>query len=240
MASTDNAEDPLDRWSLTRFALDANGDGQLTTADLYSHLHALFFLPGDAFLLVLSTYAAPVARFCAVGPGDYGGIVSAVVSSCAWFIVLMLSSIAYHSVLDFDRRVTGATHRLFTHTVLRVRIASTLFRQRCRAVIATLRRKRRTVVVPEVDLTAAQVRVLQLHAALKAGQSLTVSEAARAMEARNAPTGDLLAGLSDLGLLNRALGGIDDETSYTLSAAGKALLAFQQRRGGRAPPSARA
>jgi hypothetical protein len=235
MASTDNPENPLARWSLTRFALDANGDGQLTTADLYAHLHALFFLPGDTLLFVLSRYAAPVAQFFGLGPSDYGGVASGFLSGCAWFVVLMTCSIAYHLVLDFDRRVTTAIRQWVTHTLLRAKIANTLFRQRCRKWLAALRRERRTVVVPEVELSGAQLRVLQLHGVLAAGHALTVSEVARAIGARNAPTLDLLSGLTDLGLLNRAMGGIDDETSYMLSAAGRALLTFRHKNAGKAP-----
>jgi hypothetical protein len=240
MASTDNPENPLARWSLTRFALDANGDGQLTAADLYAHLHALFFLPGDTLLFVLSAYAAPVARFVGLGPSDYGGVTSGVFSACVWFIVLMTCSIAYHLVLDFDRRVTAATRRFFSSVVLRLKIAKALLRQRWRILLAALRRKRRTVDVPEVDLSGAQLRVLQLHAVLPAGHALTVSEVARAIGARQTPTLDLLSGLTDLGLLNRALGGLDDETSYTLSAGGRALLTFATRNVRKTPASTRA
>jgi hypothetical protein len=235
MASTDNPENPLNRWSLTRFALDANGDGKLTTADLYQHLHALFFLPGDALLFALSTYAGPVARLFGFGPSDYGGVASGVLSACAWLIVLMVCSITYRSVRDFDRRVTTATRRLFSRTVLRVRIANALLRQRCRTWLAALRRERRTVEVPEVELSGTQLRVLQLHSALPPGHALTVSEVARAIGARHVHTLDLLSGLTDLGLLNRAMGGLDDETSYGLTAAGRALLTFRHENTGETP-----
>jgi DNA-binding IclR family transcriptional regulator len=79
-------------------------------------------------------------------------------------------------------------------------------------------------------LSATELRVLQLHAGLAAGYALSVSEVADALRARQHATRELLSGLKELGLLNRAIGGTDDETSYTLSAAGKALLAARTTR----------
>jgi DNA-binding MarR family transcriptional regulator len=234
MATTDDLQSPFDRLALARLTLDANGDGQLTTADLAAHAHDLFFLPGDSLIFWLVTYVPPVARLLGVGTADYGGVAAGFFSACAWFIVFMIGSIAYHFVLDVDRRVTSATRQLYSSVVLRIRIARALLRQRCRALLAALKRERRTVVVPEVQLSQGQLRVLQLHSTLPPGYSFTVSEVARAIGARNATTQQLLTALTDLGLLCRALGGSDDETSYSLTAAGKALLTFQST-GGRAP-----
>jgi DNA-binding MarR family transcriptional regulator len=232
MATTDDLESPLDRLALARLTLDANGDGQLTSADLAAHAHDLFFLPGDSLIFGLVTYVPPVARLLGIGTPDYGGVASAVFSACAWFIVFMTCSIAYHFVLDVDRRITGSLQHFCSSTALRLRIGRTLLRQRLRLWLALLHRERpRAVVVPEVELTKGQLCVLQLHSTLPAGYSLTVSEVASAIGARKATTQDLLATLVDLGLLSRAMGGSDDESSYSLTAAGQALLAFR----GRAP-----
>jgi hypothetical protein len=237
MATTDDLQSPFDRLALARLTLDANGDGQLTTADLTAHAHDLFFLPGDTLIFWLATYVPPVARLLGVGTADYGGVAAGFFSACAWFIVFMIGSIAYHFVLDVDRRVTGSLRWAFATTVLRVRIAHALLRQRCRSWLALLRRERRTVAVPEVELTKGQLGVLQLHSVLPAGYSLTISEVASALRARKATAQELLTHLTDLGLLNRALGGSDDEASYTLSAAGKALLTFRSKRGGAPLPT---
>jgi DNA-binding IclR family transcriptional regulator len=84
--------------------------------------------------------------------------------------------------------------------------------------------------VREVELSATELRVLQLLAGLAAGYALSVSEVADALRARHYTTRELLSGLKELGLLHRALGGTDDETSYTLTPAGKALLAARATR----------
>jgi DNA-binding MarR family transcriptional regulator len=230
MASPDSPENPLDRWPLGQLTLDANGDGQFTFTDVFERLWALFFLPGDLFVYVLSTHAAPLARWLELGPADYGGFVSAVLSTCAWFVAFTIASIAYHYVRDFDRRVTGTARRLFTTAGLRVRIAYALLRQRWRAGLAARRPAKQATEVREVELSATELRVLQLHAALAAGYALSVSEVAHALRARNHDTRELLSGLKELGLLNRAIGGTDDETSYTLTAAGRALLAARTTR----------
>jgi DNA-binding IclR family transcriptional regulator len=89
--------------------------------------------------------------------------------------------------------------------------------------------------VREVELSATELRVLQLHAGLAPGYALSVSEVAQALRARRHDTRELLSALKELGLLNRTLGGTDDETSYTLSAAGKALLAARATRRASSP-----
>ena len=230
MASTDSPENPFDRWPFARLTLDANGDGHFTAADVFEHLEALFFLPGDVCLFALSTYAAPLAHLLGFGPADYGGVVSGVLSACAWFIAFTSASIAYHYMLDLDRRATGATRRLVTTLGLRVRIGYALVRQRWRAWFAAHREAAPAAPLREVELAATEIKVLQLHAGLAAGYALSVSEVADALGARNTPTRELLSGLKELGLLNRAIGGTDDETSYWLSAAGKALLASRATR----------
>ncbi len=229
MASPDSPENPLDRWPLAKLTLDANGDGQFTAADVFANLEALFFLPGDLFLFALSTYATALATELDLGPADYGGIVSGVLSACAWFFAFTIASIAYHYVLDVDRRVTGTTRRLFAMAGLRVRISYALLRQRWRAWLAA-RRPAEPAPVREVELSAMELRVLQLHAGLAAGYALSVTEVADALHARVYATRELLNGLKGLGLLNRAVGTTDDETTYTLSSAGRALLAARATR----------
>jgi hypothetical protein len=230
MASPDSPENPLDRWPLGQLTLDANGDGQFTAGDVFATLEALFFLPGDLFLFALSTYAGALARGLGLGPADYGGSVSGVLSACAWFAAFAITSITYHYLRDVDRRVTGAARRLFGTLALRVRISYALLRQRWRAWAAVRRPAREVTEVREVELSATELRVLQLHAGLAPGYALSVSEVAHALRARNYDTRELLSGLKELGLLNRAIGGTDDETSYTLTATGRALLATRATR----------
>lgn len=230
MATTDNTDNPLDRWPFAQQTLDANGDGQFTLADALERLWTLFFLPGDVFLYALSRFAAPIARWLELGPADYQGFVSGVLSICAWFVALTATSITYHYVRDLDRRLSSATWRLIAMARLRLRIKYALLRQRWRAWSAARQPAQPPAEVREFELSALELRVLQVHAGLAAGYALSVSEVAHALRARVYATHELLSGLSKLGLLSRAMGGTDDEMSYTLSAAGKALLAARATR----------
>jgi hypothetical protein len=236
MATTDNPGNPLDRWPLASLRLDANGDGEVTGADLFADLESLFFLPGDTLLFGLAKYLNPLARWLDVGPSDYGGIVSGTLSACAWFLGFTIVSIGYYYVRELDYRATGAVHRWVATCALRVRIAHALLRQRWRAWSAARRPIAPAIETREVELSAPELRVLQLHGALAAGYTLSVSEVAQALRARTYEAEKLLRGLHDLGLLHRSLGGMDDETSYALSAAGKALLAARASR--QRPPRA--
>jgi len=230
MATTDSLENPLDRWPFTQLTLDANGDGQFTVADVFERLWALFFLPGDLFLHTLSAYAAPIARWLGIGAADQQGFVSGVLSLCAWFVALTAASITYHYVRDLDYRLSNATWRLIARARLRARIRFTLLCQRWRACAAARQPAKPATEVLEVELSALELRVLQVYAGLAAGYTLSVSEVAHALRARVYATHELLTALGKLGLLSRALGGTDDEMSYTLSAAGKALLAARATR----------
>jgi hypothetical protein len=102
-------------------------------------LWALFLLPGDLCLFALSTYAAPLAHWLDLGPADYRGFVSGVLSVCAWFVAFTVVSTGWHHVLDIDRRATSAMRRLFATIGLRVRIAHALLRQRWRTWLAARR-----------------------------------------------------------------------------------------------------
>jgi hypothetical protein len=128
MAATDEIPNPLDS-----LALDANGDGQLTSADVSDWLGAAFFLPGDGLLWALSTYAAPLASLLDLGAADYGSVSSAFFSLCAWLAAAIALNIAYHFVLDVDLRITTAIKRAFTTLTVRLRIARILLLQRWRA-----------------------------------------------------------------------------------------------------------
>jgi DNA-binding MarR family transcriptional regulator len=223
MAATDSVPNPLNQMTL-----DANGDGQLTVGDLPESVGAAFFLPGDIFLWALSTYATPLARLLEISPADYGGVLSGFVSTCVWLASYVGLAVTYHFVRDVDRRLTRATTQLFVTIALRLRIARALLLQRWRALIATRTPSNGVDFAKDLDLSASQLRALRLHAELSAGYALSVGEVARALGAHSRATQDLLDGLKELGLLNRTIGGADDQSAYTLTAAGRALLLFRQ------------
>jgi len=224
MATTDQLPIPF-----ARLTLDPTGDGQLTPADLGELFYNAFFLPGDAFIWALSTFALPVAEQLGVGVDDYGGFLAAMISLCVWVTVFVELMVVYQYVLELDRRVTRATVRGFRTATLHVRIARTVLLQRWRTWREARRVRANRVDFPsEIELSAAELKALRLHAELASGYSLSVIETARTLGLRNRAAQDLLDGLKEVGLLNRTLGGADGDSAYTLSEAGKALLVFRQ------------
>lgn len=223
MATTDKLPIPF-----ARLTLDPNGDGQLTPADLGELFYNAFFLPGDAFIWALSTFASPVAEQLGVSVDDYGGFLAAFISACVWLTVFVEVVVAYQYVLELDRRVTRATVRVFRTATLYARIARAVLLQRWRAWRAARVKANRVDFPSEIELSAAELKALRLHAELASGYSLSVIETARALGLRNRAAQDLLDGLKEVGLLNRTLGGADGDSAYTLSEAGKALLIFRQ------------
>ena len=225
--ATDDLIRPLDR-----LLLDADADGQVDVAELWSWCGTLFFLPGDSLIYALAVYLTPLAEFLGLDTADYGGVVSAFVSVSVWLVGFMFVSITYHYVRDLDRRLTQALKWRFDGLLVRLRIARAVLRQRWRAWFAARVPANRTEAVENVDLSTTQLRVLRLHAELTAGYSLAVRDVARALGSRVGIVQDQLDELKRLGLLNRSVGGPDGESAYTLSAAGRALLLFRQLRRG--------
>jgi DNA-binding MarR family transcriptional regulator len=226
MPSTDAIPSPI-----ARLALEPPG----TTADLIGLLTNLFFLPGDLLLWALAAHASFLAHSLGVGPSDYGGVLSGFISSCAWIAAFISVAIVCQAVVDFDRRMTAATKRLFAFATLRLRIARTLARQRIRAWLAARAPASPVELASDIEVSPEQLHVLRVHAKLPPGYALTVREAAEATGARLSTTQSLVDGLHKLGLLQPTFGGEDDERAYVLTKAGKALLAFSKIDDPRAP-----
>jgi hypothetical protein len=232
MPGTNGVPAPIDR-----IVMDVDGDGRISLADVSSWTTALFLLPGDGLLWATATYAPPVARLFDIGPADYGGLLSGVLSAFAWLAALLGGVIVYERVTALDRRLTRATVELYATAALRLRIARALLLQRWRAWSAPRARTSPVEVRTDIDLSPLQLRVLQLHAELSPGYVLPVSDVARALGARVRPMENLLSGLKGLGLLVRASCGADGESGYALSTGGRALLDFHERARTPAPAS---
>lgn len=224
MPASDPATDPASS-PLAHLAFETGGGGPWTIANLVTDLHRVVFLPGDLFIWGLTTHAIPLARLLGVGPDDYGGVLSGFVSTFVWIVAVVSIAIAIQAVVDFDRRVTSAARRLFATVALRVRIARTLARQRIRGWLASRAPPPSDGVrAHEVEISAAQLQVLRLHAKLPPGCLLGVREAASEAGVRVSAMKDLLEGLRQLGLLGRSRGVADGDDAYALTRAGMALL----------------
>ncbi len=114
------------------FVADANGDGGVTLGDLPGWLGQLFFLPGDWSLWVIVRYAPPVASLFGGDAPSYGGFVSGFIAVVFWCLVLVVLGTGYAYLVEFDRRATRASSRLFSEIRRTFRVASRLVRARLR------------------------------------------------------------------------------------------------------------
>jgi hypothetical protein len=201
-------------------------DGELALASVQQ----LFFLPGDWAIYLLARYVAPLANALGVGPADYGGAYSACLSLIGWSLVVIALIVAVGAVRDFDRRLTQAIGAAYREACRRVRLL---------LVLARHRRGRRHVrpepaaveLTEEPDLGRNELRVLQVHANVAPGFALAKSDIAALLKARVHELETALERLQRLALLESTVGGLDDETAYTLTPTGRAvLLARAQRR----------
>jgi DNA-binding MarR family transcriptional regulator len=103
---------------------------------------------------------------------------------------------------------------------IRLAIAFATYRHRRRA-----ERKEPALDLKEVPgLSRDELRVLDLHAHVEPGYALAVSDVAEKLKARGYEVRGALERLRSLELLRSTVTGVYDETAYTLTPAGRALL----------------
>jgi DNA-binding MarR family transcriptional regulator len=91
-------------------------------------------------------------------------------------------------------------------------------------------RKEPTFDGEEPSLSGDEERALRLYARLAPGFALAVSDVAEELDARVYDVSAVLERLQRLRLLQSTVGGLDDETAYTLTPAGRALLRLRHTR----------
>jgi hypothetical protein len=209
-----------------RFLLDANRDGHVTVGDAIGWLQQAFFLPGDWTLWALKTHAPALARFLEAHGARYAGLASGVISACAWAVAFVAIGMAVAYVRDLDRRATRAVAEWYGAASRRVRISINRLRARVRGNRSA--RKEGIELSTDVHLDPLELSVLRMHADLAPGYSLTARDVATALRKSARDMRPLLDSLKQRAMLNRSLGGPEDETSYTISATGRASLVLFQ------------
>jgi len=187
-----------------------------------------FFLPGDWLIYLVSSRAAPVADLFGVGPADYGGALAAFLSWFCWIALALLAIATTSAVRRFDRVLTYKIIDAVVELRRRVRMAFVFveYRRKLRA-----QRKEPTIdVIEEPGLSRDELRVLQLHARLSPGFALSTSDVAQELRTSGHEIRGALERLQKLNLLNATVGGLDGETAYTLSPAGRTLLQIRHAR----------
>ena len=99
-----------------------------------------------------------------------------------------------------------------------------------RRKVAAQRKEPSFDVSEEPGLSRDELRVLELHARLSPGFALSTSDVAHEFGTRAATrSATSLERLQKLKLLQATVGGLDGETAYTLSAAGRDVAADSPR-----------
>jgi signal transduction histidine kinase len=187
-----------------------------------------FFLPGDWLIYLVSSRAAPVAELFGVGPADYGGTLAGFLAWFCWIALALLCVATTSAVRRFDRVLTYGIIDAVVELRRRVRMAFVFveYRRKLRA-----QRKEPTIdVIEEPGLSRDELRVLQLHARLSPGFALSTSDVAHELRTSGHEIRSALERLQKLHLLNATVGGLDGETAYTLSPAGRTLLQIRHAR----------
>jgi hypothetical protein len=214
------------RHTPARFLLDANGDSHVTVGDALGWVQQAFFLPGDWTIWAINRYAPTLARFFEADEAGYGGLASGVIAACAWAVAFVAIGMCVAYVSELDRRATRAAAEWYGAARRRVQISLHRLRSRLRGNANA--RERDIELCTEVAIDAFELSVLRLHADLAPGYSLTARDVATALRKSTREMRTLLDSLKQRALLNRSLGGPEDETSYTISAAGRASLVLVQ------------
>jgi hypothetical protein len=186
-----------------------------------------FYLPGDWLIYLLASRVPAVAELLGVGPADYGGAFAGFLAWLLWVAFAIALIAAAATVRRFDRAVTrgivDGVAELKRH--IRMAMAFARYRRQRRVV-----RKEPTFEGEEPSLSGDEVRALELHLRLAPGFALAVSDVAEELDARVYEVRTVLERLQRLKLLQSTVGGLDGETAYTLTSAGRALLRLRHAR----------
>jgi len=181
-----------------------------------------FFLPGDWLIYLLASRAPAVADALDVGAADYGGALSGFLAWVFWVGAPIASVAAASAVRRFDERVTRGIAGAIAELRRRVRMAIAIARHR--------RQQRNSRKEPSFDveelpsLRRDELLALGLHAKLAPGFALTADDVAEELGRRGHEVRAVLERLQKLALLQATVGGLEGETAYTLTAAGRAAL----------------
>jgi hypothetical protein len=75
---------------LWKFVVDMNFDGLITFSDVWTWFKWLFFYPGDLILLTVITVFPELAQVFELGPDNYGGRLSGLISGVAWIFIFLV------------------------------------------------------------------------------------------------------------------------------------------------------
>ena len=215
------------------FLTDMNAEGEFTITDVWLWIVQIFFIPGDAAVWVMLTYAPWLGRFLELSASSYGGLFSGIVSVAVWLFGLVMIGALVSLVADLDRKLTGRVARYGREWLRRARVARIwLFCQARRmrhAVSINSRKPDPGIDLDAFDLDALEIEALRSHAFLSPGYVLSVRDLGTSLEIRRNRAQRLLDKLENLELLQKGFGSSDGETGYRLSPMGEFVLMARSR-----------
>ncbi|HET7609381.1 MAG TPA: hypothetical protein VFL84_11940, partial [Gammaproteobacteria bacterium] len=142
----------------------------------------LFFLPGDWFIYLLSSRAAPIAETLGISPADYGGTFAGFIAWFSWILLAIVAIAATSGVRRFDRALTG--HIIYAGSEVRRRWRMALVFADYRRKLRVQRKEPSIDVAEEPGLSRDELRILQLHAKLSPGFALSTRDVAEELNTR--------------------------------------------------------
>lgn len=181
-----------------------------------------FFLPGDWLIYLLASRAPALANALDVGPADYGGTFAGFLAWVFWVGAPLASIAMAAAVRRFDEKLTRGIAGAVAELRRRARMAIAIARYRRNRRVP---RREPSFDVEELpSLRRDELNVLELHAKLAPGFALTADDVAEELDRRGHEIRAALERLQKLKLLQATVGGLEGETAYTLTAAGRAAL----------------
>ena len=185
-----------------------------------------FYLPGDWVLYLHASRAPAVADLVGVGDPVYGETLAGFLAWSCWIVLAIGLIMATSAVRRFDRALTDRIVGAAVDVRRRVRMAVAFVQYR--AKLRTKRKEPAFEVGEEPGLSRDEMRVLIVHGKLAPGFALSTSDVAQELGTRRHESRAALDRLKKLKLLQATVGGLDGETAYTLTPAGRSLLQIRR------------
>jgi hypothetical protein len=185
-----------------------------------------FYLPGDWVLYLLASRVPAVAELLGVSEPAYGGTLAALIAWTCWIVFAIALIIFTSAVRRFDRALTDNIVGAVVDVRRYMRMAVVFLQYRVK-----LRTKRKEPVIEvgeEPGLSRDEMRVLIIHSKLAPGFALSTSDVAQELGTRGHEIRAALERLQKLRLLQATVGGLDGETAYTLTPAGRSVLQIRR------------
>ncbi|HMB73118.1 MAG TPA: hypothetical protein VKQ06_06075 [Gammaproteobacteria bacterium] len=197
-----------------------NDDEAFTISDIGPWLLDILLVPGDGLVSLLVTYAPGIATFLELDASSGGGVFAILSSILLWIAALIIALTAINFVREFDRRVTSWIGGRYADLLRWCRVLR-------RRIVTTLARSRRAgndVLVESLNLPKTETVALRCLAGLEDGAVMTLDELAARLNCPKRATRNVIARLTDLGLIENGTDRLTRGTGLRIATAGQMYL----------------